>query len=336
MSIRFATFNLKNLHDPGAAIYGRPGWTQAQYNRKVAWSMDVLQDIEADVIAFQEMWSTQALNEVFQAAGLDNEYDIITNPNQGGNEISNVIAVRQPHQRVFTDWIEDFPDQVVLRKRGTGGAADPELPIQVDISSFSRPLLRVTVRPEEGPNIVFYAAHLKSKRPMQLDRQERENDDVRPHGDALGDALSTIRRAAEAAALRVILNLVMRNTDTPVVVLGDLNDSQRSVTTSLIQGPRRHRLFQQPRSGIRADRGLYSTAALQQYQSLRDVYYTHIYENNRESLDHILVSEQFYEYSSRRVWRFTDMRIINDHLEHDHPGASDHGVVCATFEYAPD
>ncbi|EMV8894076.1 hypothetical protein AADT41_005211, partial [Escherichia coli] len=33
------------------------------------------------------------------------------------------------------------------------------------------------------------------------------------HHAALGSAVSTIRRTAEAAALRVILNMVMKNTD---------------------------------------------------------------------------------------------------------------------------
>ena len=33
------------------------------------------------------------------------------------------------------------------------------------------------------------------------------------------------------------------------------------------------------------------------YRSRRDVYYTHVYQNTRESLDHILVSQEFYDNS---------------------------------------
>ncbi len=77
---------------------------------------------------------------------------------------------------------------------------------------------------------------------------------------------------------------------------------------------------------------------LQEYRSLRDVYYTHIYQNSLESLDHILVSQEFYDQSKKRLWLFRGMEIINDHLNdenHKETGTTDHGVVKATFEYRP-
>lgn len=45
-----------------------------------------------------------------------------------------------------------------------------------------------------------------------------------PHANALGQAMSTIRRTAQATALRVLLTEVMKGTVTPVIVLGDVND----------------------------------------------------------------------------------------------------------------
>ena len=37
----------------------------------------------------------------------------------------------------------------------------------------------------------------------------------------------------------------------------------------------------------------------------------------RESLDHVLVSEQFYDHSKRRIWLFDGLTINNDHLNSD-------------------
>lgn len=37
--------------------------------------------------------------------------------------------------------------------------------------------------------------------------------------------------------------------------------------------------------------------ALQEYRDTRDVYYTHIHKDIRESLDHILLSQEFYNNS---------------------------------------
>jgi hypothetical protein len=44
------------------------------------------------------------------------------------------------------------------------------------------------------------------------------------------------------------------------------------------------------------------------------VYYTRVHNDLRESLDHVLVSEQFYDKSRRRLWLFDGLIINNDHL----------------------
>ena len=63
-----------------------------------------------------------------------------------------------------------------------------------------------------------------------------------------------------------------------------------------------------------------------------------LYQNSLESLDHILVSQEFYDQSKKRLWLFKGMEIINDHLNddnHKETGTTDHGIVKATFEYNP-
>lgn len=54
--------------------------------------------------------------------------------------------------------------------------------------------------------------------------------------------------------------------------------------------------------------GLYTVSVLQQMRSLRDVYYTH---------------------------EFQEMRVWNDYIEEGDKRTSDHGVVCARFLYDP-
>jgi len=57
-----------------------------------------------------------------------------------------------------------------------------------------------------------------------------------------------------------------------------------------------------------------------------------------ESLDHIFVSEEFYDNSRRRIWMFDGLTINNDHLhfdDHKTSGTNDHGIVCAAFKYKP-
>jgi hypothetical protein len=86
------------------------------------------------------------------------------------------------------------------------------------------------------------------------------------------------------------------------------------------------------------DVALYTAQTLQEYRSSRDVYYTHIFQDMMESLDGILVSEEFYDNSRKRLWMFDGMTVNNDHLnfdDHKESGTNDHGVICATFKYKP-
>ena len=58
----------------------------------------------------------------------------------------------------------------------------------------------------------------------------------------------------------------------------------------------------------------------------------------RESLDHVMVSEQFYDHSRNRLWLFDGLTINNDHLndeDHKATGTGDHGVVKVKFQWRP-
>ena len=133
----------------------------------------------------------------------------------------------------------------------------------------------------------------------------------------------------------MILTQRMKDSDTPVILLGDFNDAQHSNSLNILTEQPKYLMAGQKGGG---DAALYSVGTLQEYRSLRDVYYTHIHNNTRESLDHILVSQELYDQSKKRLWAFKGMEISNDHLnrdDHKESGSTDHGIVRATFEYRP-
>ncbi|MEM7679049.1 MAG: hypothetical protein AAF449_23985, partial [Myxococcota bacterium] len=75
--------------------------------------------------------------------------------------------------------------------------------------------------------------------------------------------------------------------------------------------------------------------------------YTYIHNGEKESLDHILVSQHFYDYSRQRSWCFRRMEVFNDHLderlriENKKTAAAklrkntltDHAAIVACFDY---
>ena len=332
--LKISTFNLFNLQLANKPMYRGKKWTEEEYKGKIDWTASILKKIDADIIGFQELWHPKALEEAFRVAGLLDEYELASTLT--ANSINVALAVKKPLNIVHKKWEPDMPHELRLKKSKKSYNNEPPYKIDVRIKKYSRPLLRANIKINDHLNITCFVTHLKSKLPMKI-YKEPHYDEVKPHADAIGYALSSIRRASESAALRIVLNKEMQGNNRPVLLMGDLNDSQLSVTTSIISGDPKHKLFQKSGKGEKSDKGLYSVATMQELRSLRDVYYTYIHDGFRESLDHILVSEQFYDYSDNRIWSFEETRIINDHID-DKKGigfGSDHGVVVSTFNYDP-
>lgn len=331
-----ATFNLFNLQLPGVAMNpGQRPWTDDEFARKREWTARQLIALDADVVGLQELWHREAIEQVLADPALDGIYDLLAEPANGGKIVCAAL-VRKGLLRGTPRWVEAFPPELRLESSGN----DPQTPdVRVTIARFSRPVLQFQVALREQPPLVeVFVAHLKSKLPERVSDQpwfDADEGVFKPHANALGAALATIRRTAEATALRILLTQVMKGTVTPVLVLGDLNDGQHSNTVNILTEQPRY-LVGESRGGV--DTGLYTAQTLQEYRDTRDVYYTHVHDDLRESLDHVLVSEQFYDNSRRRLWLFDGLLINNDHLnEKDHraTGTGDHGVVRVDFAWKP-
>ena len=335
--ISIANFNLLNLNLPGQPIYDSEGWTQAQYDAKIAFSERILDDIDADIVGFQECWDAAALAEIFDRPALRGRYDLVARTTDPPG-IQVALAVRKGMLQGPPEWIADLPDDA--RFIDLQEARDAEESVSVTIRRFSRPLLRVLVNKADGtPDITVFVAHLKSKGPTSL-RGDDDNPVLRRHRFIAQTVVSHVRRMVEAGAFRAILNDTMRRNDKPVVVLGDLNDATTSVSTELLTGNPGYRFFAKSTAGSKSDTGLYTVEKLQQLRSFRHVYYTYIFQNQMESLDHIMVSDSFYDHSSIRQWSFREMRVLNDHLtateaQRKRLGYNDHGIIVARFDWNP-
>lgn len=332
--LTIATFNLYNLNLPGRSIYTGAGWTQAQYDSKIAWTAGQLRMLQPDVLGLQELWHADALAAALDASGLADQYDTVVPADADGTRIVCAALVRKGLLAGPPDWISAFPADFVLRSSGD----DPQTPqIDVNIAGFSRPVLHFTIAPRGKKAVVHvYVCHFKSKAPTQVYREAwYDKSTYGRHAKGLGAALSTIRRTAEAAALRYLLSEQMKGNDQPVIVLGDINDGQHSNTANILTEQPRYLVGDSEGGG---DLALYTAQTLQEYRDTRDVYYTHVHQDIRESLDHILVSQEFYDNSRKRIWMFDGLVINNDHLnfdDHKALGTNDHGIVRASFRYRP-
>jgi len=323
--ISFASFNLLNLHLPGEAIYGdTDGWDRPVYDKKLGFTAEALTRLGADVIGFQELWAPEAAQAAMDQSALADTHELLVPKDHRNNKIICAAAVRKDMLVGEPEWIEDFPDEFALQSTGD----DPQQPdIAVSLSGFSRPVMHLQVQPDpRTPVIHVFVCHFKSRRPTQIWRERSwyEKEVHGPHAGALGYAISTVRRTAT------------KKTDTPVVVLGDMNDGKDSNTLNILS---EQPTYLTPLSSGGGDNALYTAQTMQEYRSTRDVYYTHVYKGQRDSLDHVMFSQEFYDNSKKRLWAFEEMLVQNDHLnysDHKTSGTNDHGIIRVGFKWKPE
>ncbi|MFG0318779.1 MAG: endonuclease/exonuclease/phosphatase family protein, partial [Planctomycetota bacterium JB042] len=211
-TLRLATLNLRDLQLPEQPTHPnvRP-WNRAEYEEKVAWTATMVRRLDADVLAFQELWTPRALHDVFGAAGLLDRHELVTTPSidRVGDRTSVALAVRRPFGVRSSRWISDVPAGVVLRKRPRPPPrADEEMSLAVP--RFARPILGVEVEGEGGPPLTVFAVHLKSRRPTDLDPEDQVVPETARFATAIGQALAAARRAAEAVGLRALVDAELR------------------------------------------------------------------------------------------------------------------------------
>ena len=172
--------------------------------------------------------------------------------------------------------------------------------------------LLATLRMKHGQRVHVLTAHLKSKRPKFLQDAQGQplEDPDDPRVAAVASVRSLLMRAAEATALRLKVVELLHHTQTPLVLMGDLNDGPHSVTTQLIAATTSAAYDKGAR-----DTALYNAWDVQVGAALRrDVAYSHIHLGFPEVLDQVLVSEEFVAGGRGAIGDVRRVEVFNDHL----------------------
>lgn len=327
---------------PGLRYYDLPPHTETEYGQKIKWIAQTLDRSQADIVGFQEIFSSSSqqsavsLSQHFpdQAQVLSPGADIGSNEVKG-NALRPKVGLATRFQILRHESIKKFPSTVDFQIPSKSPEGVEQL-IDVPIKQFERPLLRVEILiPETNVTVIVYVAHLKSKRPIYKQDEAREN----PIHQALSSLRAQLIRNLEATALRARIVSDIEKNRQPLIILGDLNDIVESTSTQIIAGQSPDFRWPTKIKRMYWDVLLYSTNTIQTRQDLKDFGYTHIHRGQRDVLDHILVSQEFYHRNSKRIGKVTYQHIFNDHLfdwsltssESDRI-MSDHGIPVAEIE----
>lgn len=309
--LRFATFNVCNLAPPGAKLYDNLlPLTEAEYEAKANWTAQQLDQLEADVVGFQEIFSQASLRDVLSRT--HNYRDAVHvgfDPDpHAGRLTPNVALVSRLPLVAPPEVYANFPE---------GVPSDSGTP---ESDRFARAPLHAQILLPNEAVVDVIVVHLKSRRPDYRSGDTAED----PLHLAMASLRSLVWRGTEAVALRVLLSKTMRESRRPCIVLGDFNDTADAVTTTIVLGngglqpgdERRGRMYDANQIQLRQDH-------------LRHVGYTSVHEGHYSTIDHVLVSEEFNAASPRAIGEVLDVNYFNDHLRQERPEASDHGQVVA-------
>ncbi len=319
--LRLGSFNLQNLCRPGRQLY--PDFEpldEGQHGRKMQRLTDIIRRADAQVLGVQELGDAESLGDL--AAALGGSYPHLAQ-SEPGEESPVRVGLLSRLPILERELLRDFPRGCTLRlsPRGTPVAR-----------SFSRPVLRLRLELPDGGDFSLYVLHLKSRRPLLLEGEDPEDADA----VARGQARSLLQRAAEALALRLVVNRELRRRDPPrLAILGDFNDGPDAPSSQILRSP--------GSGGLRDPelrRNLALVAAAQQHERRGGPRpHSHVWGGQVELLDQVLLSASWFharrgQPPPARLRRFA---VLNDHLYEPLPWSerrcsSDHGLAFAELE----
>lgn len=329
-SLRIATLNCLNLALPGRRFYdGVEPYSADEYIAKTQWLAAMLDRLAADLVLLQEVFHEQALSDVVrQSAGGARLWSLAA-PLAGQDNARPRLGIvwRQPWRPALQS-LADFPPGCAV-----------EVPEDGPHAKFSRPLLRADLPLPQfrvGAALTIFNVHLKSRRPDFAGGE----DTGEPRLAARAQLRSLIRRGAEAAALRCILEQAAAATPAPLIVAGDFNDDAGAVTTRIVADPWSE-ADGRSQAGLRLfdafDVGQRSEGA----GAARPAPFT-ILDGRPGRIDHVLLSRHFVPGSHDAVGRVAAVEVFGDHLlERRRPADgrtpyeriyADHAAVCVTLE----
>lgn len=324
-----ATANLLNFSNPDRIYYeNAPAYSQRQYQHKLRGITDLLAKAHADIIAVQEVWDSQALEELAVSLGFEPKHvvaplasnDSASAYTQGrGAQNTPAVGIISRFEQLECSLLEDILPKAVI-----------DIPDIGLYKRFNRPPLMLRVN-AYGQPITIVTTHLKSKRAFFL-RDENghlleDMDD--PNIRVRAKLRSLCMRAAEAASIRMSIIERLHHTREPLILLGDMNDVTGSVTTQLMAETGEVNYDKSMR-----DVALFDAARIQsRYDWMRDVVYTHIYQGMPEVIDQLFVSEEFLPDSKFSLGQVERVDYFNDHLKWDYADrVIDHGIIRAKIK----
>ncbi|MGR5252480.1 endonuclease/exonuclease/phosphatase family protein [Vibrio astriarenae] len=306
-SFSIATFNLFNYLAPPNAYYQFDNiYTAEEWRGKQRWLEEYLLELSADMIAFQEVFSPEDLNQ--QCVRLGYTYFAC----RGAPKVESDYVYSQPPVALASR----FPiiSSTAIESRNIRNVSSKH--------AFSRAPLHCVIEVPRLGLIDVIVVHLKSQRSL-LEVDDQMSEDQRHQASVHGGWLSTEQRGSEAEMLSHYIKQVHRQHRRPVVLLGDFNQD--------LSASEFHNL-----ASVAHTHALHDSFALQKQRPTQRPA-THYFGDKGNVLDYLLLSNEFVSQHPKQALQVEQVSIYDRHLvtpsfETDRY-ASDHAAVKGLFSF---
>jgi endonuclease/exonuclease/phosphatase family metal-dependent hydrolase len=336
-TITFATINLFNYAQPPNAYYEFENiLTQDEWHKKQSWFNEKINQLNPDVIGFQEVFSPDALEKQLNQLGYPYFCTVdIPKADDGYLYYSSVVAIASRYPIVQCQAVGVDSD-FMARFEMSSDFSFNRIPVH---ASIELPHLGVTD---------CYVVHFKSQRPKEpiesaitsnaapLAYEKKLLNSL--HDEQFGSWLSTLQRGLEANLLHQYITTQRQKTHQAIVLMGDFNKPLMSdeFIGLLSNELRQEKSSQQWLTPFQLKDSWDMYNQLKASDCLNKRPATHYYGAKGSVLDYILLSNEFDSHHSASLLEIVEYNVIDQHLinpsfKHDQ-FSTDHALVSITAQ----
>ncbi|GMQ49243.1 endonuclease/exonuclease/phosphatase family protein [Vibrio sp. 10N] len=294
-------------------------YSQKQWQQKTRWLTATLREIDSDVIAFQEVFSIEALRILTSELGYP-YFEYNQQPAIEGDYIYSKPALA-------------FASRFPIKKYTNMQLCHPFS------GEFSRPPLHISLSIAGLGDFDLINVHLKSKRAI-IDSEETSDNVTEWLKELAGSTLSSQLRQQEALSLHANIVRHKRDAQRPFILLGDFNNVLSAAEFAPFRAQYRHRR-RESRSAI-APYQFHDSWALIPHgipvraQDAIKPPVSHYYGESGQRIDYILLSSEFVPEYEHSLYELTEYQLTDKHIVDPRFGindvGSDHAFISIRFE----
>lgn len=309
--LKVTSLNLFNYLAPPNAFYSQENiYTETQWQQKQAWLEAHLKKLNSDIIGFQEVFSISCLEQQMRSLGYKHVITIDTPHIENGFIYSQpVLALASRHPVIEYSEVKIAPDDRPYES-----------------FEFSRKPIHAVIDVPCFGLVDIYIVHFKSKR-LELENEQDMLEVERWSANTFGRWLSTVQRGFEANLLHQAILNHKRKHHRPFMLMGDFNNTIQSEEFACFT-------FTPDEQNLTlASYVFHDGWDLLSPSPTRPP--THYYGTKSQTLDYILLSDEFCNHSANRQAFVSHYSVNNKHIIDPRFGedlySSDHASVSITI-----